>query len=352
MEIFNILQSANFIEIDGLDVEIKDFFSNSFKNRYKVIKGKDFLGSVYKISINEKYDLNLKQIIDEFFKFISYKNRFMIENNKNLIEIFSFNEDYSGFHINISFKQSNIDLNIEKNQKKIFKTTEFVVINDDLDSIKKLFNITSSDKKDENILNSHNKKIYNSFLNLNELKQSVFHVSIKNSSKKVFNFFITKSFFKNILNKKDIYGKTAAHYASIYSQLYFLKKIQSSGGDLNIKDLQGNSPLHYAALNSNLDIVEYLINKKTKITKNKAGETPLHFASYSGNLEIVKLLLSYQNKIDIKDKDGYTPLHYSIQERHEKIVAYLLESGADINIKDSQGVSAKEKLDFDDDIDE
>ncbi|MBN2695843.1 ankyrin repeat domain-containing protein [bacterium] len=352
MEIFDILQSIDFIEIDGLDVEIKGFFSNGFKNRYKIVKSKDFLGSVYKISIDEKYDLNLKQIIDEFFKFISYKNRFMIENEKNLIDIFSFTENYSGFHINISFKKSNIDLNIEKNHKKRFKTVEFAIINDDLDSIKKLFNITSIEKTDENILNSLNKNIYNSISNLNEIKQSVFHLSIKHSSKKLFNFFITKSFFKTILNKKDIYGKTAAHYASIYSQLYFLKKIKSSGGDLNIKDSQGNSPLHYATLNSNLDIVEYLINKKVKITKNRVGETPLHFASYSGSLDIVKLLLSYQNRVDIKDKDGYTPLHYAIQERHEKIVSYLLESGADINIKDSQGVSAKEKLDFDNDIDE
>ncbi|MGA9629764.1 MAG: ankyrin repeat domain-containing protein, partial [Candidatus Rickettsiella isopodorum] len=82
-----------------------------------------------------------------------------------------------------------------------------------------------------------------------------------------------------------------------------------------------------------LGTVKFFVEAGARIdSKNLDGSTPLHLAAQYGYLNIVKYLLKKRSHLEIKDKIiGNTPLHLAILYDHFDIVKYLFESGADLN---------------------
>lgn len=139
------------------------------------------------------------------------------------------------------------------------------------------------------------------------------------------------------------------------------------------------TPLHIAALNGHLELVQYLIQKRTllyakkfnlwkplkwifldnanylyntqyKLEKeaemfsrseeseneeNEIFETPLQSAAKEGHLKIIKYLLKQGADINCRCSPVYNPIQYASIRGHLHVVQFLLENGAEINATDS-----------------
>lgn len=138
------------------------------------------------------------------------------------------------------------------------------------------------------------------------------------------------------INKKDVQGRTALHYAverGHISVLNILVKHPYNISRINIsaKDKNGVIPLHLAAEKGYIKIVELLVNNGSKINaQDKDGLSPLHLAAEKGHLEVVEFLIEKCAKIHLKDKNNYNPLHLSIQKSDLKVIKCLLRKAVNI----------------------
>jgi len=85
----------------------------------------------------------------------------------------------------------------------------------------------------------------------------------------------------------------------------FLKK-HSNKGDINQTDENRMTMLMWACDRGNLELVQYLVNKKADLNMQDAdGQTCLHYAASCEHANIVKLLLSNKSlKRDLLDSEG------------------------------------------------
>jgi len=171
------------------------------------------------------------------------------------------------------------------------------------------------------------------------------------------------------IESKDIYGRTALHYASLINKLGIINELLLFGASVDIKDPDGNTALIFAAKHGYENIIKILLNHGANVNaSNNANETvlmnafvyishknstnifrlllehgadingktyntnSLYSAISSNNLDIVKELLDNGSDIDFIDKYIYSPLMWSIHNDNYDIGIELAKRGANVNI--------------------
>ena len=101
--------------------------------------------------------------------------------------------------------------------------------------------------------------------------------------------------------------------------------------DPNVTDHQDRTPLHVAVVADQFEILEYLLESKSKACINvqdNDGDTPLHLACDRGQQKMVSLLssayLSTNINLLVTNKKGQTPLHLAAVAGHKDSAEDLL----------------------------
>lgn len=99
----------------------------------------------------------------------------------------------------------------------------------------------------------------------------------------------------------------------------------------------GMTMLHYAAQAGQMEIVNWLIEKKaSRNILNDAGYFPVHLAAKYGHLEIVQALCLRGNYLNEKGIYDRTPLHMAAFNGHPEIVRWLIAAGAPLHSKTTE----------------
>lgn len=130
---------------------------------------------------------------------------------------------------------------------------------------------------------------------------------------------------------KDIYGKTAIHYAAESSFAFLLEQIINDyPQQLNDQDSFGKTPLIYACeyLVLETKTVEYLLKRKADANlQDKTGRVALHYAAEKNNFECVSRLLGYGSDINKTDKDNISPIVASLIKKNWLMALKLITVG-------------------------
>ena len=113
------------------------------------------------------------------------------------------------------------------------------------------------------------------------------------------------------------------------------------------KDYNGYSSLFYASAFCNPDMINFLLEKDSSLTKEKSlsGRTVIHYAAMYGNDDAISYYLSNTFlSINAKDNDGNTPLHYAIEKGYNSTVTLLVRRGARMDIENNAGITASDLL--------
>ena len=157
-------------------------------------------------------------------------------------------------------------------------------------------------------------------------------------------------------------GENIVHYSSSRGRTHFIKHIINQYPELravhilvekghlnvlkylidnnycnpNVTDHQDRTSLHVAVVADQFEILEYLLESKSKACINvqdKDGDTPLHLACDRGQQKMVSLLssayLSTNINLLVTNKKGQTPLHLAAAAGHKDSAEALLFSVAD-----------------------
>lgn len=116
------------------------------------------------------------------------------------------------------------------------------------------------------------------------------------------------------------------------NRLSFCKKRMSFCRDR--LSFRGNRRMHQAALSSdNANIIVQLLDKGYKLDANT-----LHNAAGNGNLEVVKFVLNRKSSLlNSSTGEGCTALHLALDEKREEVCKHLIKRCADVNAVDKLG---------------
>ena len=137
-------------------------------------------------------------------------------------------------------------------------------------------------------------------------------------------------FIKYIVNQYP--ELRAVHILVEEGQLNVLKYlIDNNYCNPNVTDHQDRTPLHVAVVADQFEILEYLLESKSKACINvqdKDGDTSLHLACDRGQQKMVSLLssayLSTNINLLVTNKKGQTPLHLAAAAGHKDSAEALL----------------------------
>ena len=118
------------------------------------------------------------------------------------------------------------------------------------------------------------------------------------------------------------------------------KLLIENGAPINTSNSDKWTPLHWACHTENMNLVSYLLNKKSKInTKDKYNLMPIHIATLHGNTDIVSCLVKHKAQINIKEKRyQLTPIQLAAHQNHIACLNLLIDLKA--NIKQTDQISA------------
>lgn len=191
------------------------------------------------------------------------------------------------------------------------------------------------------------------------------HMAAHYGFKDAIELFLVKGISIEIL---DNYKRTPLLIAAREKgDLETIKLLLIRGANIDPVDTFGDTPLSLAAWRGYSDVVDYLIEKKAKISVigdmgtmlleyacskrlvslykkiiEEGGNifvlsgrerSALHKAAEGGSKEIVEDLIKRKMPINSKDLVGWTPLHYAAYFGREEAVKILLDNGAEIDIK-------------------
>lgn len=114
-----------------------------------------------------------------------------------------------------------------------------------------------------------------------------------------------------------------------------------SGKEADELNITGQTALFMATLKEQNDVVQYLIDRGSKVNvKNRYGVSPLLLCAEGGNETLVKLLVSVGADVNMSPSGdlavehilaGQTPLYGAAKKGHYHICKFLIESGAVVN---------------------
>ena len=144
----------------------------------------------------------------------------------------------------------------------------------------------------------------------------------------------------------NMFGETAAHYASFLGHYDCLKILADTGRvDWNRRDCLGRTPLFFALIMGHPDCVEIIVQQPDidYSVKTEGGNTLAHAAVRRGSTECVRILAA-QERCDCWNVPdclwGDTPIMRALKRGKTEIVEILVRCPrVDLNCRDSVGWS-------------
>lgn len=132
------------------------------------------------------------------------------------------------------------------------------------------------------------------------------------------------------VNKSQVDGMTALHWAAHHDSLELADKLLERGANASAQNRYGITPLYLACVNGNGQLVEKLLNSGADPnTAIRGGETALMTAARTGKATAVNALIEAGADIDARERKGQTAMMWAAHEGHLEVVEALLEAGAD-----------------------
>ncbi|MCP5052205.1 MAG: hypothetical protein GY940_33870, partial [bacterium] len=188
------------------------------------------------------------------------------------------------------------------------------------------------------------------------------HTAVQKGDLKKVNALLKK--YPRWLNKRNRFGITPLHYASVEGNLAIAQRLVAVGARVNAITKTGITPLYGAVSEEKTELVRFLISKGARVRaitldgatalhvastkeiarmlvragarvkeKNKFGFTPLHLAAHHGHVEVAGYLLSRRAHIESRTNTGWTPLCEADYGLRPKMVEFLASKGANVNTK-------------------
>lgn len=158
---------------------------------------------------------------------------------------------------------------------------------------------------------------------LNEFGETVGHIAGRLGHIKLLKTIIKTQ--PNLLNKKDINGKTVLNYLK-EDLLFFLKKYQKHINSIDNVDKTGLTLLLHNIKNKK--IVKTLIKYGANINYPK-HLPPMVAAAHLNNFGIIKLLYEMGGDLNIMDDNYVTPFLIAVSKGNLKIVKWMLDNNVD-----------------------
>lgn len=124
---------------------------------------------------------------------------------------------------------------------------------------------------------------------------------------------------QEILDTNDTtQGKSGLHYATETGQTQMVEYLLNKGSKVDTRDRMLRTPLHLSCLGGNSVIAKMLLEfKADPFERDSSGRTSMHYACCTGSvvaaLELVTVLCQqHTDLVHMKDHTGRTPLHYAI----------------------------------------
>uniref|UniRef100_A0A8D8A120 Ankyrin-1 n=1 Tax=Culex pipiens TaxID=7175 RepID=A0A8D8A120_CULPI len=164
--------------------------------------------------------------------------------------------------------------------------------------------------------------------------KTALHIAAQRGHNDVIKLLINSKADVNIQNGK---GQSPLHFSPTPKTYNLLVR---EGANENVTDCNGNTVLHIAARDNRLELVEFLLNKKSSDVdcKNRIGQTAFHFASYGGHERIVELLIRKNANINVKDNLAKTAIFYAVKREHSSMIRCLKKHSAEIDLNDYKGM--------------
>jgi ankyrin repeat protein len=166
------------------------------------------------------------------------------------------------------------------------------------------------------------------------------HLAAKNNDFEAIKKLLKKD--PKLLDSGNQLNQTALLIAAYKGNMEIVQYLVNKKADINKKDNFGGTPLHMATLSGKKEIVEFLISKGADITaRSQNGKIPMQLAFESEHLEIIELF--FKRGVDVKkpiDQFNRTLLHKAAVMGKAKVAGYLLDKGINIDHKDKTDRSA------------
>jgi ankyrin repeat protein len=140
----------------------------------------------------------------------------------------------------------------------------------------------------------------------------------------------------------NITGQTALFMATLKEQNDVVQYLIERGSKVNVKNRYGVSPLLLCAEGGNETLVKLLVSVGADVNMSPSGElavehilagqTPLYGAAKKGHYHICKFLIENGALVNAETMTGATPLYTAVEEGHFEISQLLIEYGADVNM--------------------
>jgi len=171
---------------------------------------------------------------------------------------------------------------------------------------------------------------------------TILYNQIKLNKINIFKLLIEKSSNQigiQMLDKKDLRGRTPFHYCVIFNNIDAFDIIMENNGDPYISNNKGENIFFYCLKYERNNMLINLFNKFSNFNmKNKDGESLLQSSINYSNYKIIDYLLT-KTKININNqtKEGITALHQFTANNQKDYIKQLIELGADLTISDYLG---------------
>lgn len=115
--------------------------------------------------------------------------------------------------------------------------------------------------------------------------------------------------------------------------------------NVNKKNRYGNTALHMASISNVKQVVDLLIKSGADVSlMNNAGMTALMLACQTGDIGIVQSLLRAGADVNVADNYGNTALILAAKANNTEIISVLMDEGAIVNKKNTESESALMQL--------
>eukprot|EP00118_Oscarella_pearsei_P010341 m.63071 g.63071 ORF g.63071 m.63071 type:complete len:1577 (+) comp35139_c0_seq1:79-4809(+) len=136
---------------------------------------------------------------------------------------------------------------------------------------------------------------------------------------------------KENVNKQDNNGRTPLFRAVEKSDSRFVSALIAAGADLEVVDCDGMTAFLYCCWKGSVANLEVLVNAGCQTTvTDKNGWGSLHVASDGNNLEVTQWLIDRKENVNKQDNFDKTPLNLAVEKGHFPVALTLVSAGADL----------------------